>query len=252
MEAVLDQSETKDMGFTASGSRVFQGIYPIYIKGRFVNSASPEYRNIGIVEAIVNDPGSCFEMDNYIYDMKSGSASGTIRNKCLYVNRDPKMPLIGIDSDAVELSTEPVPTGITFTWRIRSEATEILCNGEQHNIAITSYETTQSVDFTNGYKFVLGEFNARDYIEGNAEKGIIGLKEASTYEGGYLYNVKFIPESSDDSVIVWIEGNLIKGKYVGEEETTGEYDFTLTNKYLQSTQYAFVTIQDYVAGGGGE
>ena len=252
MEAVLDQSETKDIGFTASGSKVFQGIYPIYIKGRFVNSASPEYRNIGIVEAIVNDPGSCFEMENYIYDMKSGSASGTIRNKCLYVNRDPEMPLIGIDSDAVRLSTEPAPTGITFTWRIRSEATEVLANGEQHSIAVTSYETTQSVDFTNGYKFVLEEFNARDYIEGNAEKGITGLKEASTYEGGYLYNVKFVPESSDDSVLVWIEGNLIKGKYVGEEETAGEYDFTLTNKYLQSTQYAFVTIQDYVASGGGE
>ncbi len=251
-EEVLEETDSKQIGFTASGDRVYQGIYPIYIKGKFVGSSSSQFRNIGVFDVLVTDPSSCFEMNTYVYNLKSGEASGTIKNKCIVPYADPQMPRLSIDKSAVELSTEPEPDGITFTWRIRSYAKEALSSGNVNEIALTSYEETREVTFNGSYTFVLGTFNAIDYIEGNDEKGITGLKEAPNYSGGYLYDVKFVPESSNERVVVWIEGNLIKGKYIGTKETEGIYDFTIKNKYLQSTEYAFVTIQDYVASGGGE
>jgi len=239
-ELVMEKDESKSISFTASGELVFQGVYPIYVSGRFVSVA--EYKHIAIVDVIVNDPDSCFVMDNYIYDIKSGKATGIITNKCLYANNDPDMPLIKIASSAVELKYAEKPTSIVFKWRIKAEAAE---NGSK-SISIVALEGTTSLDLTKGYVGDLAEFNAIDYINGNAAKGIKGLKQAPGYAGGKLCNVKFIPESDDKRVLVWIEGTKVLARFIGEREEKGQYNFTLINKALKNTQYAFMGIDDYV------
>ncbi|MCD6478257.1 MAG: PKD domain-containing protein, partial [Candidatus Diapherotrites archaeon] len=242
-EFVMEKTETKTLGFNASGPQVYQGIYPIYISAKF--SGAGEYRNAGLVEAIVNDPNSCFVMENYIYDLKTGNVTGVIRNKCLYPNNDPTMPIINIANSAVELLYGEVPAGITFKWRIKAEATEFCASG-QNNISIIAYETTQSVDLTRGYTFDLTGFDVADYIEGNPSKGIQGLKHAVSSQDCKLCDVRFIPESDDPRVTVWIEGDRVMGRFIGNREESGSYTFTLTNRGLKNTQYTFIGIDDYV------
>ncbi|MEM4598596.1 MAG: PKD domain-containing protein [Candidatus Diapherotrites archaeon] len=239
-EFTMGTDETKEIPFTATGQTVSQGVYPIYASARFISALT--YKNIGVVDVIVNDPNSCFVMDNYIYDMKSGRATGIIRNKCLYANNDPDMPLITIANNSVELKYADKPVSITFKWRIKSEASE---NGSK-NISITSYEATSTINLTTTYVADLAEFNAEDYIKGNASKGVKGLKQAPGYSGGKLCNVKFVPESDDNRVIVWIEGSKIMGRFIGEREDRGEYNFTLINKGVKNTMYTFISIDDYV------
>jgi PKD repeat protein len=242
-ELVMEKTETKTIGFEASGPLVYQGIYPIYVGARFLGAS--EYRNAGIVEAIVNDPNSCFVMEDYIYDLKAGKVTGIIRNKCLYPNNDPTMPIINIANSAVELLYGEIPAGITFKWRIKAEATEF-CAGGQNNISVVAYETTQSVDLTKGYTFDLVGFDVADYIEGNPSKGIQGLRQAASSPDCKLCDVKFIPESDDPRVTVWIEGNKVMGRFIGNREESGSYTFTLTNRGLKNTQYTFIGIDDYV------
>ena len=62
-------------------------------------------------------------------------------------------------------------------------------------------------------------------------------------------NVSIWVESNDDKVYMWIEGNKIKGIYLGENPKK-EYDFTLTNKFLDATEYAFITVEDFTKTGG--
>ncbi|MCX8190309.1 MAG: PKD domain-containing protein [Candidatus Diapherotrites archaeon] len=239
-EFTMGTDETKEVPFTASGTTVSQGIYPIYASARFISAST--YKNIGIVDVIVNDPNSCFVMENYIYDMKSGRATGIIKNKCLYPNNDPDMPLITIANNAVELKYADKPVSITFKWRIKSEALE---NGAK-SINITSYEATSTINLTTTYIADLAEFNAEDYIKGNASKGVKGLKQAPGYSGGKLCNVKFVPESDDSRVLVWIEGTKVMGRFIGEREERGEYSFTLINKGVKNTMYTFIGIDDYI------
>ncbi|MEM4662794.1 MAG: PKD domain-containing protein [Candidatus Diapherotrites archaeon] len=239
-EFTMDINETKDISFTASGANVTQGVYPIYASAKFISGKV--YKQIGVVDVIVNDPNSCFVMDNYIYDMKSGKATGKIKNKCLYANNDPDIPLITIANPAVEIKYAEKPVSITFRWRIRSEALE---NGTK-SLSVVSYSATSTLNLTSTYVSDLADFVADDYIKGNPAKGITGLKQAPNYTGGKLCNARFIPESDDKRVVVWIEGTKIMARFIGEREESGEYTFTLINKGIKNTLYTFISIDDYV------
>lgn len=244
----LDKTDSKSVSFIASGPSVFQGIYPISIKGTL--EGSPTQRHIGTVEVIINDPSSCYSMENYVFDLLEGSVSASITNNCFFENRDPQNPFIEIDNAGVELEEtaekDIIPEQISFTWGINS----VVRQDGGSDFSVTAIEKSVIVNPRESLVFELDSFNVSDYINGNDEKGITGVKESSAYAGSVLLEVRFEPYSSTEEVEVWVEGNKIKARYAGKLETTGIYPFNIINKYLVQTEYAFITIEDLVSGGG--
>jgi len=246
----LAQTESRSVSFQATGTEVFQGIYPIEVKGLLAGSASQ--RRIGVFEVIVNDtdPNACFEMDNYVFDMQAGTATASIRNKCFFNNRDPTNPDVGINTAAAELEMtndkDKIPASISFEWEINSFAKQV--GGADFDVQAISGNFTANPQ--QGLVFDIASFDPADYINGNDSEGITGLKESGDYADGLLLGVKFVPSSNTDEIEVWIEGDKVKGRYAGKEETTGAYPFSLTNKSISQSEYAFITIEDLVNGGG--
>ncbi|MFH1234469.1 MAG: PKD domain-containing protein [Candidatus Diapherotrites archaeon] len=250
---VLNETEARSVSFKASGSEVFQGIYPISVSGSLEGSASQ--RHIGIFEAIVNDPASCFAMDkptdNYIFDLLGGPVAATIKNKCFFENRSAEYPFIGINNAGVELSKtaakDLLPESVSFSWKINAFAKQD--GGSDFNVK--AVEKTFTAKPRESIVFELDSFNAADYVNGNSAKGITGLKQSPAYKGGLLFDVWFAPSTSNGDIEAWIEGDKIMGRYNGQSETTGFYPISIANKFLAQTEYSMVSIDDLVKGGSG-
>ncbi len=60
----------------------------------------------------------------------------------------------------------------------------------------------------------------------------------------------FEPSSNNDDIEVWIEGNRVMARFKGKLEPTGVYPIEIIKKFLAQTEYAFISIEDLVVGGG--
>ncbi|MCX6802864.1 MAG: carboxypeptidase-like regulatory domain-containing protein, partial [Candidatus Diapherotrites archaeon] len=246
---VLNATDAKSVSFKASGPEVFQGIYPISVSGSF--EGSPSQRHIGIFEAIINDPASCYSMDKYIFDLAEAAVAATITNKCFFENRNAEYPFIGINNAGVELTKtaakDNLPESVSFSWKINSFAKQ----GGGSDFDVKAVEKSFTAKPRESIVFELDSFSALDYVNGNSSKGITGLKQSSAYKNGLLLDVWFVASSSNAEVEVWIEGGKVMGRYLGQSETTGVYPISIANKFLSQTEYAVVSIDDLVKGGSG-
>ncbi|MEM0359907.1 MAG: PKD domain-containing protein [Candidatus Diapherotrites archaeon] len=248
-QITLDGNAAKTVSFSASGANIFQGIYPIVVKGSFEGSSYE--RHLGIVDVTVTDPNACISMDKFEFDLLAGTATATIKNNCFVENRTTEFPIIISNNAGVELKkTDPkdnIPASFSFTWSIESYAKQ----EEGNDFSVASISKTVTVSPANSLIFELDTFNAADYINGNASKGISGLKQSPNYKGKLLLEAWFVPKSSSPEVEVWIEGGKIIGKYHGPLETTGIYPISISNKMLTQTEYSKIAVEDLSKGGGG-
>ena len=245
----LQSTDSKEVQFTAAGPDVFQGIYPIEVRGLLGGSSSQ--RHIGIFEVRVTDPNSCYSMDKFELDLASGTALATITNKCFFPNRDALNPFIGIDNSNVQLLKKAVkdniPASVPFTWHIRTYAR----NSDGSLFSVKSIEKNTTIHPSyNNLVFEIEPFNASYYINGSDAEGITGIKESASYKKGKLLDVWFEPSSDNNDVEVWIEGNKVMARFKGKLESTGVYPIEIIKKFLTQTEYAFISIEDLVVGGG--
>jgi|GEM_PF-845149 len=245
----LQSTDSKEVQYTASGPGVFQGIYPVEVRGLVKGSASQRY--IGTFEVRITDPNSCYSMDKFELDLASGTALATITNNCFFPNRDALNPFIGIDNSNVQLlkkaEKDNIPQSVSFTWHIRTYAE----NSDGSIFSVNSIERTSTVNPSySKIVFVIAPFNADDFINGSDAEGITGIKESASYTGKTLLDVWFEPSSNNDGIEVWIEGNKVMARYRGKVETTGVYPLEIIKKFLAQTEYAFISIEDLVVGGG--
>jgi len=249
---VLDKTDSKAVNYTVTGQNIFQGIYSIEVRGTLEGSSTQ--RHIGVHEVRVGNTDSCFELDKFEFDLSSGSATATIKNKssCFFSNRDALNPFIGLDNASAELrktaDKDKLPANFSFTWSITSHARKK--NGSE--FSIKSVERTESINPTaSNIIFDLEAFNAMYYLEGSNAEGISGLKESPSYtDGELLTDIWFSIEENSDNIEVFIEGDRVKAKFHGQLDSTGVYPVQIVNKSLPSTAYAFISIEDLVSGGG--
>ncbi len=238
----LSENESKAVSVKASGDGVFQGIYPVEIKGTLEGAASQ--RLIGVVDVIVADPNSCFSLntDTFTLDLLNQSQALEFTNKCFASNKDPKEPVISSDNAGAsfELTAQKdiVPESVSLDWEINAFVEQL--PGSNFDLKLFSGSATANP--SESIVFELGVFSGSD--------AVTQIKAHSSFSNGIISNVRFVPSSSNANVEVWIEGGKVMGIYHGPLEPSGKYDVNVTNTGLAQTGYGFATIEDFVQGGG--
>lgn len=121
--------KSKSSNFSVNGSAVFkdgsvfQGIYPIFIKARFVSF--PSYVSAIVAKVLVFDPESCFSLDKFEFDLVDGFDSGILVNSCLSNYSDGFSPELSLDSFKVILSKNgfDLENKINFEWFVNVKGT---------------------------------------------------------------------------------------------------------------------------------
>ncbi|GEM_PF-2672600 len=245
-EFKLEKTDEKEVEAKAEGERVFQGIYPIFVKARFDYDA--QLRFVTLAEVTVNNPNACFKISKYVYDLSEeneGTDSGMleVEDACYYSETsDVENPQMDVDTAKVDLESQPeIPETYTVNWKVTGSALGDKAGSEVTIDEMTLDQGSFEIQPRSAPLFEVKEFEISEYIQ--------KLKQDPNCSGCSLMNVSITVDPQTEEVLMWIEGNKIKGLYKGTLPQK-EYEFILTNRFLDATEYAFITMRDYVQGGG--
>ncbi|MCX6800836.1 MAG: carboxypeptidase regulatory-like domain-containing protein [Candidatus Diapherotrites archaeon] len=99
------------------------GIYPVQV----LAIKGAKYRQLGIVDVVINDPNSCFEISKTAFDFKNeDTVSGTITNKCFAGRKDNFNPQMNVQTNSVSLEYDKpgIPEKITSKVSVMGMAPE--------------------------------------------------------------------------------------------------------------------------------
>lgn len=119
------------------------GVYPVQI----LTINGDKYSQLALIDITINDPDSCFEILNTIYDLEIiDSLSSNIINNCFSGRKDNFYPKMDISTSSVGLSHEKpgIPKIFNFTAKVTGHAYEGFINGQIKSDVIYIYENCGS------------------------------------------------------------------------------------------------------------
>jgi hypothetical protein len=124
----IPANTSKNIVITANPRGNLFGVYPVQV---FANNGSV-VKEIALVDIIVKDPDSCFDLEQAIFDMTTtGKISSKVTNSCLAGRLDNFYPKLNLGTNSVSLDFKKpgLPRDINLSIKVRGSAIESYVNG---------------------------------------------------------------------------------------------------------------------------